>query len=81
MAQAAGLHEIAAILARKGDPLRRRLRSGLTLLADFAGWGEPVRRQRNYRIRLRLWLNKGETAWMVSYLTLSLACAFRLSAQ
>ena len=68
MAQTAGLADIAAILARKGQPLRRRLRSGLTLLADIPGTGEPVRRQHNYRIRLRLWLNKGEavrwpTAW------------------
>lgn len=68
MAQRTGLEEIAAILARKGKPLRRRLRSGLTLLADIPGTGEPVRRQHNYRIRLRLWLNKGEpvrwqTAW------------------
>ena len=29
MAQAAGLHEVAAMLARKGQPLRQRLRSGL----------------------------------------------------
>jgi uncharacterized protein len=60
MAQVAGLADIAAMLARKGQPLRRRLRSGLTLLADIPGTGEPVRRQYNYRIRLRLWLNKGE---------------------
>jgi uncharacterized protein len=60
MAQTAGLEEIVAVLARKGRPLRRRLRSGLTLLADFAGAGPPVRRQQNYRIRLRIWLNRGE---------------------
>ena len=60
MAEAAGLADIAAILARCGQPDRRRLRSGLTLLADVPGPGEPVRRQRNYRIRLRLWLNNGE---------------------
>jgi hypothetical protein len=60
MAEAAGLTEIAAMVGRKGQPLRRRLRSGLTLLADFPGAGEPVRRQQTYRIRLRLWLNKGE---------------------
>jgi hypothetical protein len=40
----------------------------LTLLADMPGTGESVRRQHTYRIRLRLWLNKGEavrwpTAW------------------
>jgi len=68
MAEAAGLADIAAMLARKGQPLRRRRRSGLTLLADIPGSGEPVRRQHRYRIRLRLWLNKGEavrwhTAW------------------
>ncbi len=68
MATAAGLADIAAVLARKGEPLRRRLRSGLTLLSDVPGTGELVRRQHNYRIRLRLWLNQGEavrwpTAW------------------
>lgn len=60
MAEAAGLQQIAALLARKGQPLRRRLRSGLTLLADVPGAGELVRRQQRYRIRLRMWLNKGE---------------------
>jgi len=60
MAGAAGLAEIAALLERKGAPLRQRLRSGLTLLADVPGGGEPVRRQQNYRIRLRLWLNQGQ---------------------
>jgi len=60
MAHAAGLMEIAATLGRKGRPLRQRLRSGLTLLADIPGSGEPVRRQHRYRIRLRVWLNKGE---------------------
>jgi hypothetical protein len=60
MAEAAGLADIAAMLARKGQPLRRRLRSGLTLLADMPGAGEPVGRQHNYRIRLRLWLSKGQ---------------------
>jgi uncharacterized protein len=60
MAQAAGLDAIAAMLARKGQPLRQRLRSGLTLLADVPGSGDVVRRQHNYLIRLRLWLNRGE---------------------
>ena len=60
MAEAAGQADMAAMLARKGQPSRRRLRSGLTLLADVPGTGEPVRRQRNYRVRLRLWLNRGE---------------------
>ena len=68
MARNAGLADIAATLARKGQPLRRRLRSGLTVLTDIPGTGEAVRRQHNYRIRLRLWLKNGEavhwqTAW------------------
>src|SRR5688500_1240095 len=42
MARAAGLEDIAAILARKGKPDRRRLRSGLTLLMDIPGNGEAV---------------------------------------
>ena len=68
MARAAGLPQIEATLTRKGKPLRQRLRPGLALLADMPGPGEPVRRQRNYRIRLRLWLNWGDpvrwqTAW------------------
>ena len=60
MASAAGLGEIAAILSRKGQPLRQRLRSGLTLLADLPGTGDLVRRQQNYRVRLRIWLHRGE---------------------
>jgi hypothetical protein len=68
MAEVAGLAMIAAMLARKGKPLRQRLRSGLAVLAEIPGTGELVRRQHNYRIRLRLWLNRGEavrwqTAW------------------
>jgi hypothetical protein len=68
MARSAGLTEIAAVLERKGEPLRQRLRSGLTLLAEIPGTGDLVRRQHNYRIRLRLWLHRGEpvrwqTAW------------------
>jgi hypothetical protein len=60
MAVSAGLTDIAATLARRGQPLRRRLRSGLTLLVDIVGAGEQVRRQHRYRIRLRLWLGQGE---------------------
>ncbi len=60
MAEAAGLAEIRGILGRKGKPLGQRLRSGLTLLLDVPGTGELVRRQHNYRVRLRLWLNRGE---------------------
>jgi hypothetical protein len=68
MAQAAGFADVASILERKGEPLHQRLRSGLILLADMPGTGELVRRQHNYRVRLRLWLNRGEpvrwqTAW------------------
>jgi hypothetical protein len=68
MAEAVGLANIAALLARKGQPLRQRLRSGLTLLADIPGAGEPVRRQHRYRIRLRLWLNKGQAVrWRAAW--------------
>src|SRR5215203_370641 len=68
IATAAGLADIAATLARRGQPLRKRLRSGLTLLADVAGTGDLVGRQHNYRIRLRLWLNKGEAVrWQAAW--------------
>jgi uncharacterized protein len=68
MAMAAGLVEIAAILARKGQPLRQRLRSGLTLLWDVPGSGELVRRQQIYRIRLRLWLSRGDAVrWLTAW--------------
>jgi ankyrin repeat protein len=68
MAEAAGLADIAAMLARKGQPLRKRVRSGLTLLADIVGSGEPVRRHHSYRIRLRLWLNKGQPVrWQAAW--------------
>jgi hypothetical protein len=60
IARAANLPELAALLVRPADTPRRRLRSGLTLLADVPGAGEPVRRQHLYRIRLRLWLNQGD---------------------
>jgi hypothetical protein len=67
MARSAGLADIAALLERRGQPLRQRLRSGVTLLVDIPGNGEAVRRQHTYRIRLRMWLNTGEalrwTAW------------------
>ena len=59
MAQSAGLADIEEILARKGQPLSRRLRGGLTLLWDIPGGGELVRRQHTYRIRFRLWLEDG----------------------
>ena len=60
LATAAGLIEIAALLARRGQPLRQRLRSGLTLLIDLEGDGEIIHRQHVYRMRLRMWLSKGE---------------------
>ena len=60
MARAAGLTTIAATLERRGQPVRQRLRSGLTLLWDVPGTGEPVRRQGDYRIRLRVWLAGGQ---------------------
>lgn len=68
MATVAGLTAVAEILARKGEPLCRRLRSGLKMLVDIPGTGDLVRRQHKYRIRLRLWLSRGEavrwqTAW------------------
>jgi uncharacterized protein len=58
MARSAGMNDVAALLERKGQPLQQRLRSGLTLLVDIQGSGEAVRRQHNYRVRLRLWLNR-----------------------
>jgi hypothetical protein len=60
MARAAGLTEIAEMLKRKEAPLPRPIRTGVTLLVDVPGDGEPVLRQHNYRIRLRLWLNRGD---------------------
>ena len=48
---------IAAILERRGAPIGQRLRPGLTLLLDVPGTGEPVRRQHNYDVRLRLWVD------------------------
>jgi uncharacterized protein len=60
MARAAALDEIAAILERRGAPLRQRLRSGLTLLVDIQGSGDIVRRQHRYRMALRFWLNRGD---------------------
>ena len=60
IARAVGLSTIASMLERKGTPIGQRLRSGLTLLEDIPGTGEEVRRQHTYRIRVRLWLNKGD---------------------
>ena len=60
MAEFAGLSDVAASLARKGRPLRGRLRSGITLLVDVPGTGELVGRQHRYLLRIRLWLSSGE---------------------
>src|SRR5262249_56186870 len=37
-----------------------RGRSGRKLVGDIAGPGDVIRRQQNYMIRLRVWLNRGE---------------------
>jgi len=60
MARAIDRADMIAILERKGQPERRRLRSGLVLLTDIPGAGDPVLRQHNYVVRLRLWLHRGE---------------------
>jgi uncharacterized protein len=60
MARKAGLAAIAERLAGRGEPVRRRLRSGVTLLVDVPGTGELVRRLQTYRVRLRMWLHRGE---------------------
>jgi len=54
MARSAGLDDLAATLDRRGAPLGQRMRSGMTLLVDVPGSGEPVRRQHTYRLRLRM---------------------------
>ena len=67
MATKAGFGDTAALLARRGQPLRQRLRSGLTLLVDVPGTGEPVRRQQRYLVRLRMWLHKGDAVrWQMA---------------
>ena len=66
MATAAGLTDVAAILSRRGQPVHQRLRSGITLLWDIPGTGELVRRQANYRARLRFWLRDGKAIrWQI----------------
>ena len=60
MARAAGLAEVTAILERRGQPLRQRLRSGITLLLDIQGSGAPVQRQHTYKTRVRMWLTDGK---------------------
>jgi uncharacterized protein len=74
MAESIGWTDGVELLARRGKPLRKRLRSGLTLLTDLRGAGEPVRRQHNYRFRLRMWLNKGDAVrWKKPWGTLETA--------
>jgi hypothetical protein len=74
MATAAGLKAIAEILAHKGATLRHRLRSGLNLLTDIPGTGDLVRRQHKYRIRLRLWLKRGQAVrWQTAWGTVGVA--------
>ena len=60
MARSGSRTDIVAILERKGQPERRRLRSGLTLLLDIPGDGPAVLRQHNYMVRLRLRLHRGD---------------------
>ena len=43
-------------------------RSGLKLLEDIPGVGQPVCRLHNYLIRLRLWLHRGEPVrWQMAW--------------
>lgn len=60
MARAVDDQVIVGILERRGAPLSRRLRSGLTLLLDIPGTGEPVQRQHPYTMHLRIWLHRGD---------------------
>ena len=60
MARASGLEAFVDLLLARGRPAPRRLRSGVTLLADVPGEGDPVRRQRTCHLRLRLWLHRGD---------------------
>ena len=60
MARAMNRADLIAILERRGQPERRRLRSGLVLLVDIPGSGDDVQRQHNYLIRLRMWLHRGD---------------------
>ncbi len=59
MAISAELSLIAELLRTRGRPASRRLRSGLILLLDLPGHGEPVRRQAGYAIRTRWRLPDG----------------------
>ena len=67
MARKAGLADFVEALELNGRPLNRRLRSGLVLLADVPGSGEPVRRGQCYLIRLQLWLHQGDAVrWKIA---------------
>lgn len=67
-AVAANLTDIVSLFDQVSEKRRTRLRPGLMLLVDVPGAGEPVQRQRDYRIRLQVRLHTGErirwkTAW------------------
>jgi FKBP-type peptidyl-prolyl cis-trans isomerase len=50
------------------------MRSGITLLEDISGNGPILVRQRCYRIRVRMWLNKGESVrWKTPWGSISQA--------
>ena len=66
MARSARLNVIAGILERKGQPSGERLHSGVTLILDVPGEGEPVRRQHNYDVRLRLWAGGEPVRWQTA---------------
>ncbi|NOT27225.1 MAG: hypothetical protein HOP16_14100 [Acidobacteria bacterium] len=74
MARTAGLTEFVEALERNGQPLNRRLRSGLLLLEDVPGSGEVVRRGQRYLVRLRLWLHHGDAVrWKSAWGSLATA--------
>ena len=67
MARTTGRTAIADVLAAHAAPVRRRLRSGLTLLVDVPGAGDAVQRQQNYAVRVRMWLHHGEPVrWSIA---------------
>jgi uncharacterized protein len=73
MAQAAGLDAAVALLEPAAQAVRR-LRTGLRLLVDVPGTGGLVRRQQRYRVRLRIWLHRGEPVrWTAAWGPVGLA--------
>lgn len=40
--------------------MSKQLASGVRLLAETVGSGEPVKRQHVYQMRLKMWLNRGD---------------------